>query len=169
MATAEQKLPRRSPNVSDDVAATIIRLDLQELPKAEIARQLGVHRTTVDRVLGRTRSLMNVNRDLAADVDRAVSRYLDLIRLGYEAYHAARGAGRNAAPYLAEIRLCQTRLDTLLGLEPIPPDDPVLQLASFKRVVVDLIQSEAPQLAPRLAQRLLTLSAQELTGDQNGH
>jgi hypothetical protein len=57
---------------------------------------------------------------------------------------------------LSEIRQAQTRIDALLGLAPSSPDDPVAVLAQFKAVVTSLIQEEAPELAPRLAERLLS-------------
>ena len=41
----------------------------------------------------------------------------------------------------------------LLGLAPVSPDDPVQQLADFRAIVVHLIQTEALELAERLAQR----------------
>lgn len=56
---------------------------------------------------------------------------------------------------LAEVRQAQTRIDDLLGLALSAPDA-LSTLISFRALVIKTIGAEAPELAPRLAAKLLS-------------
>jgi len=148
-------LPARAARIPDEKTAQILRLAIRQLPHTEIAQRTGVHRHTVRRVLKRTRAALAINEDLSADRAEAIAVYREVQRTAWEAVEKAQERGRSPAMLLAEVRQSQARIDGLLGLAPSDPDDPVQALQRFKATVVSLIQLEAPDLAPRLAQRLL--------------
>jgi hypothetical protein len=149
-------LPARSPRISEEQQLEICRLSIRQVSGVEIARRVGVNRHTVRRVLERSRAALRINSDLAPERAEAIVTYREIQRAAWEAADAVQARGRSPAMLLAEVRLAQTRIDALLGLAPPGPDDPVQELVAFKAVVVNVIQTEAPELAPRLAKRLLT-------------
>lgn len=149
-------LLRRSPRLSDQQQAEIVRLAIHQVPQVEIARRVGVHRQTVKRVLERTRAALTINQDVEQDRAEALAVYREIQRSAWDAIER----GRSSAILLGEIRQAQQRIDNLLGLAPADPDDPGLQLREFKAIVVGLIRREAPQLAPKLAERLLEVAQQ---------
>jgi transposase-like protein len=153
-------LPRRSARIPEETQAEIVRLAIRQVPQAEIARRVEVHRQTVRRVLKRTRAALAINQDLEQDRAEALAVYREVQRSAWEAIES----GRTPAMLLGEIRQAQQRIDNLLGLAPADPDDPAMQLREFKSIVVGIIRREAPQLAPRLAERLL-----EVAGAGNEH
>jgi DNA-directed RNA polymerase sigma subunit (sigma70/sigma32) len=145
------ELPQRSARIPDETQADIVRLAIRQVSQAEIARRLKIHRQTVRRVLKRTSAVLAIERDVEKDRAEAITVYREVQRAAWEAIEA----GKRAAELLAEVRQSQQRIDNLLGLAVTAPDDPALLLEQFKRTVVAVIQAEAPELAPRLAQRLL--------------
>ena len=62
---------------------------------------------------------------------------------------------------LAEVRMSQQRIDALLGLPLAGPEDPLLELQRFKADVISAIHAEAPDVGPRIAQRLIAVNRQE--------
>jgi len=154
MSTAES-LPKQTARVSDEIQAEIVRLAIRQVPQVEIARRLNVHRQTVRRVLTRTYAAMSISHDFDQERAEAVAVYREVQRAAWEAVEQ----GRTGA--LAEVRQAQTRIDSLLGL-PLPgPEDPQMQLQRFKADVLAAIHAEAPEVAPRIAQRLLAMNQQE--------
>jgi hypothetical protein len=131
------------------------------VPATEIAKRAGVHRHTVRRVLKRTRAALAINEDLSADRAEAIAVYREVQRTAWEGVEQAQERGRSPAMLLAEVRQSQTRIDGLLGLPPADPDDPAQLLHRFKATVVSLIQLEAPELAPKLARRLLAAEGED--------
>jgi hypothetical protein len=159
--TSNQALPARSPRISDSTAAEVVRLDLRNVPKTQIAKRLGLHRQTVARVLARTRAAMTVanSHDLHLERERSLALYKEIMREVWEGVEAAKRSGKSPAALLAEARLTQSRIDTLLGVTSgSSPDDPHLQLASFRAVVLEVVRTRAPELAPVLAGRLLEVA-----------
>ena len=152
------QLSQRSARITDDQTAEIVRLAIRQLPYVEIAKRAGVHRNTVSRVLKRTRAALTINADLEIERSQAVALYREIQRTAWEGVEAVSEEGRVPVRLLAEIRQCQTRIDAFLGLAPAGPDDPTLVLAQLKQTIVHLVLTEAPQLAPVLAQRLQALS-----------
>jgi hypothetical protein len=148
-------LPARAARIPDETTAQILRLAIRQVPATEIAKRAGVHRHTVRRVLKRTRAALAINEDLSADRAEAIAVYREVQRTAWEAVEKAQEKGRSPAALLGEVRQSQARIDGLLGLAPADPDDPMLLLAQFKQKVITLIHEEAPELAPRLTQRLL--------------
>lgn len=128
------------------------------MPHTEIARRTGVNRHTVRRVLKRTRAALAITEDTAELRAEAIVVYREIQRTAWEGVERAMERGRSPAMLLAEVRMAQQRIDALLGLAPTSEDDPVQQ---FKAIVVGLIQAEAPELAPRLAQRLLVAAGKD--------
>jgi hypothetical protein len=124
----------------------------------QIARLAKVHKTTVARVLRRTRAAIRLNEDTEQERVEAIAVYREVQRTAWEAAANAMKVGRSPAMLLAEVRLAQQRIDALLGLAPSGPDDPLILLATFKQVVTSTIHEQAPELAPAIAQRLLEVS-----------
>ena len=151
-------LPLRVPGVSEEKQLEICRLDLRNVSQVEIARRTGVHRNTVRRVLERTRASLAVTQDLGPERARSVAMYQEIIRTAWEAVETAKEKGRSLAALLAEIRLAQTRIDQILGLQMTGPDDPAEQLERLRAAFIEAIMTEAPDAAPRVAQRLLEVS-----------
>lgn len=143
------------PRLTEEQQLENCRLALRQVPHVQIAERVGVHRNTVSRVVGRTRAALSVNDNLEQERASAIEVYRELQRSAWEAVETATDRGRSTASLLGEVRQAQQRIDTLMGLVPLGPDDPALELAQFKAVVVDLIRTEAPALAPVLAQRML--------------
>lgn len=56
---------------------------------------------------------------------------------------------------LGEIRQSQARIDAVLGLEAVKPE--VLEIHQFQHIVASLIREEAPEIADKLAGRLLEM------------
>jgi orotate phosphoribosyltransferase-like protein len=155
MSADAPSLPQRAARVSDEVMAQIVQLAIRQVSHADIARRVGVNRKTVKRVVDRTRAALAINQDLAVERAEAIAVYREVQRTAWQAVEQALERGRSPAMSLAEVRLAQTRIDHLLGLAPTGPDDPLLLLAEFKAAVLTVIQAEAPELGPRIAQRLL--------------
>lgn len=151
MSTCES-LPKQTARVSDEVQAAIVRLAIRQVSHAEIARRLNVHRQTVKRVLVRTRAAMAISHDTDQERAEAVAVYREVQRAAWEAVDK----GRTGA--LAEVRQAQTRIDALLGLPLDGPEDPLIQLQRFKADVLAAIWAEAPDVGPRIAQRLLAMN-----------
>jgi hypothetical protein len=137
---------------------TIVRLDLEGMSQSGIAVQTGVNRTSVQRVLARTKATRRIIHDLAGELSRALDVYRNIQRTAWEAIRRLDEQGRNPATLLAEIRLAQSRIDALMALEPTTRDDPRMEAARFRSVVTELILSEAPELAPKLAAQLNRLA-----------
>lgn len=154
--SSDKAVPLAAPRVTEEQTLRICRLALRQVAQTEIARRVGVHRNTVRRVLKRTRGALAATQDTAQDRAEAIAVLREVQRTAWEDMLAARARGRSTAMLLAEVRLAQQQINALLGLQaPAGPDDPALQLQQFKAILVGLIQQEAPQLAPRLAQKLL--------------
>lgn len=148
-------MPQRAPRVTEEQAEQIVRLAIQQVSQAEIAREVGVHRQTVKRVLDRTRTTLAVTENTEQDRAEAVAVLREVQRTAWEDAKKARESGRSTSSLLAEVRLCQQQINGLLGLAALEAEDPVLILARFKAVVADVIRAEALDLAPKIAQRLL--------------
>ncbi len=153
--SASEVLPKQSSRVSDEVQAEIVRLAIRQVPQVEIARRLEVHRQTVKRVLTRTHAAMSISHDFDQERAEAVAVYR---AIQGEAWRAVEQGKLGA---LGEVRMSQQRIDVLLGLPLAGPEDPALQLARFKKDVVAAIHAEAPELAPRVAQRLLAMNQEQ--------
>ena len=68
-------LPARSPRISEEQQLEICRLSIRQVPRAEIARRVGVNRHTVRRVLERSRAALRINSDLAPERAEALVIY----------------------------------------------------------------------------------------------
>ncbi len=154
MSTGES-LPKQTARVSDEVQAEIVKLAIRQVPHAEIARRLEVHRQTVKRVLTRTHAAMSISHDFDQERAEAVAVYRQIQG------EAWRGVEQGKLGALAEVRMAQQRIDALLGLPLAGPEDPLIQLQRFKADVLTAIRAEAPDLAPRLAQRLLAMNQEQ--------
>jgi len=154
MSTAKF-LPKQTARVSDEVQAEIVRLAIRQVSHAEIARRLEVHRQTVKRVLTRTHAALAISHDFDQERAEAVEVYR---QIQAEAWRAVEQGKLGA---LAEVRMAQQRIDVLLGLPLAGPEDPQVQLQRFKAGVVAAIHAEAPEVAPRIAQRLLAMNQEE--------
>jgi DNA-binding CsgD family transcriptional regulator len=128
----EHTLPQRTARISDETQAEIVRLGIRQVSHAEIARRAGVHRHTVERVLKRTRSALRINEDTELERAAAIAVYREVQRTAWEAIES----GRSPALLLGEVRQAQQRIDTLLGLAPGGPDDPIALLGTFKATVI---------------------------------
>jgi hypothetical protein len=107
--------------------------------------------------LDRARSTIAATRDTEQVRAEAVAVLREVQRTAWEDMKIARERGRSTAMLLAEVRLAQQQINGLLGLAALDPDDPAMVLAQFKAVVSEVIKSEAPELAPKIAQRLLAM------------
>jgi len=154
MSTAES-LPKQTARVSDEVQAEIVRLAIRQVPQVEIARRLNVHRQTVRRVLTRTRAAMSISHDFDQERAEAVAVYRQIQAEAWRAVEQGKIA------MLAEVRQSQQRIDSLLGLPLDGAEDPQLQLQRFKTDVLAAIRAEAPDVGPRIAQRLIAINRQE--------
>lgn len=149
--------PKRAARITEEQQTQIVRLDIRGVSQSDIARLVKVNRTTVKRVLDRVGSARLIDADTRAERGRALAVYREIQATAWLAVAKATEHGRSPAMLLAEIRMAQQRIDDLLGLAPSQSDDPVLMLAAFKSTVTTLILEEAPELGPRLAQRLLEM------------
>ncbi len=154
MSTCES-LPKQTARVSDETQSLIVKLAIRQVSQAEIARRLNVHRQTVRRVLTRTHAALAIIHDFDQERAEAVAVYREVQRAAWEAVDT----GKLGA--LAEVRQCQTRIDALLGLPLDGAEDPQLQLQRFKADVLTAIRAEAPDVGPRIAQRLIAMNQQE--------
>ncbi len=152
--SAAELLPKQSARVSDEVQAEIVKLAIRQVPQVEIARRLNVHRQTVRRVLTRTYAAMAISHDTDKERAEAVAVYREVQA---EAWRAVEQGKLGA---LAEVRMSQQRIDSLLGLPLDGAEDPQLQLQRFKTDVLAAIRAEAPDVGPRIAQRLLAINRQ---------
>jgi transposase-like protein len=148
-------LPKQTARISDEVQAEIVRLAIRQVPHVEIGRRLNIHRQTVKRVLTRTRAALAISHDTEQERGEAVEVYR---QIQAEAWRAVEQGKLGA---LAEVRMSQQRIDALLGLPLAGPEDPQLQLQRFKSEVVAAIRAEAPDVGPRIAQRLIAINRQE--------
>jgi Homeodomain-like domain len=153
--TTENPLPKRAARVSQEQQTQVVRLALRQHSQAEIARTTGLNPRTVRRILARTRSALRINQETSQDRAEAIATYRLIQREAWQAIDA----GRAPAELLGEVRLAQTRIDQLLGLAPASVGDPLLLLSEFKEVVIRVVELEAPELAPRLADRLRAAAA----------
>jgi hypothetical protein len=151
-------LPQRTPRLSAETQAEIVRLSIRQVSQTQIAKRTEVHRQTVKRVLQRTQAALAINQDLERERLEAIAVYREIQRTAWEAVDGAIDQGRSPVAALAEVRQTQQRIDALLGLAPLGPEDLAADLARFKRIVRDVIAQEAPELGPRIAQRLLAAS-----------
>lgn len=154
----QPSLPARTARISDETTAEIVRLAIRQVPHSEIGRRTGVHRHTVRRVLTRTRAALVINEDLAQARAESVLVYQEIQRTAWQAVETALERGRSPAMLLAEVRQAQARIDGLLGLAPVGPEDAMVQHDRFKRIVIGLIRAETPELASVLAKRLIDAS-----------
>jgi hypothetical protein len=146
------KFSERPAKLSDEQVAQICRLDLQQVPEVLIARGLKLNRRTVSRVLARMRAALSVSADLDAERGRALGVYRQVMREAWAAAADSKQRGRGSAPYLSVVLAAQGRIDRVLGLDVGVAND---EIAVFKRTVVEVIRSEAPQVAGKLAQKFL--------------
>jgi hypothetical protein len=99
------------------------------------------------------------SRDVQLERERSLALYKEILREVWEGVETAKRSGKSPAALLAEARLTQSRIDTLLGITTAPvPEDPHVQLASFRAVVLEVVRTRAPELAPVLAGRLLEVT-----------
>ena len=148
------ELPQRSARVSDDQATEIVRLDIRGKSQTEIAHQVGVHRATVSRVLRRTHAARQLVVNTEQERVHARAVYAETQRVAWQSVEIAMEHGRSPAGLLAEIRLCQTRIDQLQGLE-LRPASALDGFEEFKVLVFEAVRSQAPELGPAMAARLL--------------
>lgn len=146
----ETVLPQRTARISDETQAEIVRLAIRQVPQGEIARRTDVHRHTVTRVLKRTRGALQINEDTGANRAEAIAVYREIQRTAWDTIEQ----GRSPAMLLAEVRMAQQRIDALLGLAPIP-DDPYLRFQELRAAILGVVVTEAPEVAQRIAQRLM--------------
>jgi len=150
-----KKLSQRPAKLSDEQVAEICRLDLKRVPEVLIARGLKVNRRTVARVLARMRAALSVSANLDEERGRALGVYRELQREAWAAAAEGRQRGRGSAPYLSVVLVAQGRIDRVLGLDVAVAED---DMAQFKKVVVEAIRAESPQLAGRLSQKFLAMA-----------
>jgi hypothetical protein len=146
------KFPERPAKLTDEQVAEVCRRDLQQVPEVLIARDLKLNRRTVARVLTRMRAALAVSANLDEERGRALGVYRELQREAWAAAADGRKRGRGSAPYLSVVLAAQGRIDRVLGLDAGVAND---EVAVFKRTVVEVIRSEAPQVAGKLAQKFL--------------
>src|SRR5690349_18389340 len=115
---ADKGLPKSTARLSDETQTEILRLSIRGRNDSEIARQIGVHRHTVRRVLDRTRAALVINGDVERERAHAVRLYREVQRVAWEAIDAGADDGRLLGRLLAEVRQAQARIDLLYGLEP---------------------------------------------------
>lgn len=142
------------PRLDEAMAEEIVKLDMRGLSQVKIAEKTGVNRTTVQRVLARTRAALRITHDLSGELARALALYRSIQAEAWQAIEETRSRGRSPATLLAEVRLAQTRIDTLLGLAPAADDDPRLEFSRFRAAVTEALETESPHLAGRIAERL---------------
>lgn len=157
-------LAQKPPRISDSQQAEIVRLAIQQVPQAEIARRVGVQRKTVGRVLARQRAALTINQTTDEARAEAVQVYRAIQATAWRGIEDGKSLS-----LLDTITRAQQRIDALLGTAPSGPDDPSAELARFKAAVLTAITSEAPAAAPRIAQRLLERSSgpRVLKGDDH--
>ena len=149
------KLSQRPAKLSDEQVAEICRLDLRQVPEVLIARDLKLHRRTVARVLARMRAALSVSAALDEERGRALGVYRQVMREAWAATADSTQRGRGSAPYLSVVLAAQGRIDRVLGLDVAVAGD---DMAQFKKVVVEAIRAESPQLAGRLSQKFLAMA-----------
>jgi hypothetical protein len=149
------KFPERPAKLTDEQVAQICRLDLQQVPEVLIARGLKLNRRTVARVLARMRAALSVSAALDEERGRALGVYRQAMREAWAAAADGRQRGRGSAPYLSVVLAAQGRIDRVLGLDVAVAED---DMAQFKKVVVEVIRAESPQLAGKLSQRFLAMA-----------
>lgn len=152
--TATVETPKRASRLTDEQVREIVRLDLRQVSEAEIARRLNISRKSVRRALDRMRATLAIAHDLSVERAKSIATYLEVQRAAWQAVEDAQRRGRSPALLLAEVRLCQARIDAVMGLAP-DPDAPLAQLHLFRQIVFTVIQREAPELAPRIARGLI--------------
>lgn len=146
----------RAPRITPERQREILRFDLRGVPEVEIARRLNVHRSTVRRALERTRAVLAVSESLQVERARALAVLLEVQRTAWQAVEDATDHGRNPAALLREIRHAQTAINDLLGLATIESEEPEREdtVEAMRAAVVAVIQTHAPELAPRLIEAL---------------
>ena len=149
------KFSERPAKLTDEQVAEICRRDLQQVPEVLIARGLKLNRRTVARVLARMRAALSVSAALDEERGRALGVYRQIQREGWAAVADGKQRGRGSAPYLSVVLAAQGRIDRVLGLDVAAETSAV---DSFKKVVVEAIRAESPQLAGRLSQKFLAMA-----------
>lgn len=151
--------PARTARIDDETAAKICRLDVHGLSQRVIARQAGVNPRTVARVLERVKAATAAAKPLEQELAAAIATYHELQRVAWAGIDTAmERTGKPPALLLAEVRLCQQRIDQLLGLEPIRPE--VIEIRQYQSVVLEALAHETPEARSRLAARF-----REIAGD----
>ena len=149
------EMPQRTARVSDDQATEIVRLDIRGMSQTEIAHRVGVHRATVSRVLRRTHAARQLVVNTEQERANARAVYAETQRVAWQGVEIAMERGRSPAGLLAEIRLCQNRIDQLQGLE-LRPASALEGFEEFKFMVLEAVRSQAPELGPLAARRLFS-------------
>ena len=154
----KEQAAERQPRLDPGIQERIIRLDIQDVPRSTIAKEVGVNRRTVDRTIDRHYKHLGIGRDVDADRERAIAIYTEVKAAAWRQIERDEERQDVRPAQLLTVLKAQERIDRLLALTPTGPDDPVMVLSQLKQTVVNLILSEAPQLAPVLAQRLQALA-----------
>jgi hypothetical protein len=150
-----EKLSQRPAKLSDEQVAEICRRDLQQVPEVLIARDLKLNRRTVARVLARMRAALSVSAALDEERGRALGVYRQVMREAWAVAADGRQHGRGSAPYLSVVLAAQGRIDRVLGLDVAVAEG---DMAQFKKVVVEAIRAESPQLAGTLSRKFLAMA-----------
>ena len=148
-------LPAARHRIDDELATQVCLLDLRGQSQRAIARQLELPRVTVRRVIERTAAARALVANTAEERGRAVAVYRELQRIAWESVETAIEQGRSTTGLLAEIRLAQTRIDELLGLEVRPPNA-LENFETFRALIVEAVR-ESPELGLVLARQLQAL------------
>jgi hypothetical protein len=147
---------QRPPRISDAEIAEICKMDLLGKSEREIASWMRMSRRTVARTLARIRATQALTASLAEERSRAVATYRSIMAAAWAAAEAAKTRGHSPAPQFSVIVSAQSRIDRVLGLESAPAVND--EVAEFKKAVIDMIRSEAPQVASSLSRKFLAVS-----------
>jgi Sigma-70, region 4 len=153
------KVPSHATRLSAETQEAILRHDLHGRSLREIAELVGCHVRTVKRVVSKHYASLALDRNIEAERERAVAMHLEVQRVAWAAAGSLMKKERSPAPLLDSIEKAQQRIEHLLCLGPAS-DDPMALLVEFKQIIVSLVLTEAPELAPRLAERLTTRAAE---------
>lgn len=141
-------LPQRTANLSDEQIGEIIRLDIRGMSHLKISHHVGVTRTSVERAVERSKSMLKITQSMQGERDHALETYREVQRAAWETFEQITNPNKRAA-ILTEIRQSQRSIDALLDL-PLKKTDVDSQSRDIVAFVASFVQDEVPELAPKL-------------------
>jgi Sigma-70, region 4 len=154
-----EKRPFRATRLTAEQQESILRHDLHGRSLREIAELVPCHVRTVKRTVERHYAAIALEHNIEAERERAVALHLEVQRVAWLAAGNLMKKERSPAPLLDSIEKAQQRIEHLLCLGPAS-DDPLVLLTEFKSIILNLVLTEAPELATKLAERLTTRAAE---------